>query len=106
MGTPVEASVERFRRRMERTDEGTVRRNLRAGVYGPPGSPRRAAVELAVQSSLAERAQAAALVSRSEREVLEARVEGAERAARRALWVAALAVLTALLAVARSYALS
>ena len=54
MSTPVEASVERFLRRMEGTDEAALQRNLRAGVYGPPGSSRRAVVELAVESRAKE----------------------------------------------------
>jgi hypothetical protein len=103
MSTPVEASVQRFLRRMENTDEATLQRNLRAGVYGPPGSPRRAVVELAIESSLAARAQTLAVPTQDERADLKARVDRAERVARRALWLAALALVAAAIAFATSY---
>lgn len=102
MSTPVEAPVERFLRRVEGTDESTLQRNLRAGVYGPPGSPRRAVVEQAIESRLAARARALTVATQGEREALEARVERAERLARRALWLAVLASAAAALVLAGS----
>jgi hypothetical protein len=103
MSPSVEASVERFLRRIEGTEATTLQRNLRAGVYGPPGSSRRAVVELAIESRLAASARTLAVATQDERADLKARVDRAERVARRALWLAALALVAAAIAFATSY---
>lgn len=104
MTTPHDEQIERFRKRTERVDDALLRRNLRAGVYGPPGSTRRAVAERAIELRSSERVEAVQLATERERTDLEAAVARAAARARLAVWLAVLALLAALVALARLYA--
>ena len=105
MGTPSDAAVERFWRRAERTDDATLYRHLGAGVYGTPGSTRRAVAERALALRFTERSKALRLATREEGAELLGRAERASRVARMARWISFLALALALLGFARGFGL-
>ena len=105
MGTPSDAATERFWRRAERTDDATLYRNLRAGVYGTPGSTRRAVAERALDLRFAERAKVLQLATSAEGAELLGRAERASRVAGMARWIAILALALAILGFARGFGL-
>lgn len=102
MPAPAEDAIERFRKRTAQTDDATLYRNLGAGVYGPPGSKRRAIAESALEQRLAERATALQVATWEEPSDLVHRADAAARWARRAAWIALIALAVALFGLARS----
>lgn len=102
--TSHDEQVARFRRRTERIDDTVLQRNLKAGVYGPPGSARRSVAEAAIELRSNERAQALQLVTAEERTAVAAATTTASKRAARALWISIVALLAALVALAGSYA--
>lgn len=105
MDTPSDAAIERFWRRAERTDDATLYRNLRAGVYGTPGSTRRAVAERALDLRFAERARVLQIATREEGAELLGGAERASRVARMARWISFVALALALLGFARGFGL-
>lgn len=102
MSTQNEDAVERFQRRTQGTDDATLYRNLRAGVYGPPGSTQRAVAEEALQLRFSANADALQIAAWQGTAEVSAQMERAGRLSNRALWVALVALGLALLGLARS----
>lgn len=100
MSRPNEEAVERFLRRTQSTDDSTLYRNLRAGVYGPPGSPRRAVAELALQQRFTAAADALQVSAWPGTAEVSTQIDRAGRLSNRALWLAIVALGLALLSLA------
>jgi hypothetical protein len=100
MSTNIEEALTRFRRRTRDTDEPALRRNLEAGVYGPPGAMSRAVAERVLAERIARSSEVMWLARREDAAALVARTERAEEIARRATWISTLAFVVALIALA------
>ena len=98
MNLPTDDAVHRFRLRTRGTDEATLHRNLEAGVYGPPGSARRAVAERALNARFSEVAQALQSAGGEEGARLRSQIDRLERTASRTMWLAVGALTVAVVA--------
>jgi len=101
MRAPDRESVDRFRARTERIDEGTLYRNLEAGVYGPSGSSSRVVAEHALAERFGERVEAVRQAAGADTVELRAKLDELERKVRVVALVAGVALLAGLVAWAR-----